>query len=249
MNTDITECIKYLQEKKMEIDDVDTKINEERRAFEEKVAIERKKFEDTLTPLKESSAKLSDEFNALGLKTVAIRLGDLVNELSELSQVSVSNIRVKIETNISFCGRHNLKKIAEMLDYLRIKGHWNVAINDKSKDKQSFYYDLSFKLNLDEAQADGKSLLHHCTYEIRPSVFSDIDCTILHIDRDIDDIILNIPLSYLAIGDIDAINGGKWYPSDLIMQAFINCALRVSEEEKLKDSCKKKRLSLLSLIR
>lgn len=248
MNNDITECIKCLQEKKMAINDINTKINEERTAFEEKIAIERKKFEETLNPLKECSTKLSNEFNTLGQNIVAIRLGDLVNELSKLSQVSVSNIGVKTEINISFCGKHNLREIAEMLDYIKMQSRWNVVFNDKSMDKQSFYYQMFFKLNLDEVQADGKTLLEHCTYEIKSDTFSDKYYTVLHIDRNIDDIILNISLRDLAIGNTDAINEGKWYPSDLIMQAVINCVSRVSEE-KINSSCKKKKLSLLSLIR
>ena len=249
MNNDITECIKCLQEKKMTIDAIDGKIDEERTAFEKKVAIERMKFEETLTPLKENSIKLSDEFNTLGQNTVSIRLGDLVNELSKLSQVSVSNIEVKIETNISFWGKHNLKKIAEMLDYIKMQSRWDVVLNDKSMDKQSFCYQMFFKLNLDEVQADGKTLLEHCTYEIKSSDYSDKYYTMLHIDRNIDDIILNIPLRDLAIGNTNAINEGKWYPSDLIMRAVINCVLRTSEEEKFNDGCKKRKLSLLSLIR
>ena len=166
MNNDIIQCIKLLQERKAEIDAIDRKIDEERTAFEERVAFERKKFEEALNPLKEEVTKLSMNFDTIGQNVVPITLGDLVNELATLSDVDVSNIGIETKSNVEFWGKNSLNKILELFSYKNMQGRWEILLTDKSTSNPSFCYKMSFKLNLNAIQADGKTFLAHCMNEI-----------------------------------------------------------------------------------
>lgn len=239
MNNDIIQCIKLLQERKTEIDVIDRKIDEERTAFEEIVALERKKFEESLNPLKEEVTKLSMDFDTIGQNVVPITLGNLVNELAALSGVDVSNIGVEIKSNVEFWGKNSLNKILELFSYKNIQGRWAVVLTDKSTSNPSFCYKMNFKLNLNAIQADGKTFLAHCMNEIRYDSYLDKYYTILCVGRNRDDIILNIPLNSLFKKDHKGICDEKWYPTDLMRQAVINCVEKSQEKETSKKRSRK----------
>ena len=245
MNDDIIQCIKLLQERKAEIDVIDRKIDEERTAFEGIVALERKKFEESLNPLKEEVTKLSMDFDTIGQNVVPITLGDLVKELATLSGVDVSNIGIEIKSNVEFWGKNSLNKILELFSYKNIQGRWAVVLTDKSTSNPLFCYKMTFKLNLNAIQADGKTFLAHCMNEIRYDSYLDKYYTILCVGRNRDDIILNIPLNSLFKKDHKGICDEQWYPTDLMMQAVINCVERSQEEEIPKDNVKKRSRKLL----
>ena len=239
MNNDIIQCIKLLQERKTEIDVIDRKIDEERTAFEEIVALERKKFEESLNPLKEEVTKLSMDFDTIGQNVVPITLGNLVNELAALSGVDVSNIGVEIKSNVEFWGKNSLNKILELFSYKNIQGRWAVVLTDKSTSNPSFCYKMNFKLNLNAIQADGKTFLAQCMNEIRYDSYLDKYYTILCVGRNRDDIILNIPLNSLFKKDHKGICDEKWYPTDLMRQAVINCVEKSQEKETSKKRSRK----------
>lgn len=239
MNNDIIQCIKLLQERKTEIDVIDRKIDEERTAFEEIVALERKKFEESLNPLKEEVTKLSMDFDTIGQNVVPITLGNLVNELAALSGVDVSNIGVEIKSNVEFWGKNSLNKILELFSYKNIQGRWAIVLTDKSTSNPSFCYKMNFKLNLNAIQADGKTFLAHCMNEIRYDSYLDKYYTILCVGRNRDDIILNIPLNSLFKKDHKGICDEKWYPTDLMRQAVINCVEKSQEKETSKKRSRK----------
>ena len=240
MNNDIIQYIEFLQGKKAEIDVIDGKIDEVRTVFEEKVALERKKLEESLNPFKEELAKLSMDFDSVGQNVALITLGDLVKELATLSGIDVSNVGIEIKSNVEFWGKHSLNEILELFSYKNMQGRWEVLLTDKSTSKPSFCYKMTFKLNLNAMQADGKPFLGHCMNEIRYDSSINKYYTILSVGRNRDDIILNIPLNSLFKKDHKGVYDDKWYPTDLMTQAVINCTERSNNEEVSKDTSKKR---------
>lgn len=245
MNNDIIQYIKLLQERKAEINAIDKKIIEERTAFEEKVTAKRKEFEESLKPLKDNLTRLSGEFDTIGQNTVPISLGELVNELANLRGISASDIEIEIKSNIEFYGKCSLNRILELFRLKNMQGgRWDVILTDKSTNVPSFCYKMTFKLNFDAIQADGKTFFEHCTNEIRHNFYNDGNYTVLCIRKNRNDIILNIPLNSLLKGDYNGVCDEKWYPADLITQAVINCAERASKEEMPKGISKKRSRAL-----
>lgn len=238
MNNDIIERIKYIQRRKEEIDIIDKKINEERIVFEKQVAQERKKFEETLSPLKEYLNRLSKAFDALGKNIVSIRLGDLVEELAYLIDTDVSNIGVEIKSNVKFCGKTSLDTMSELFSNKKMQSYWDVLLIDESRDYPSFCYQMNFKLDLNEEQADGKTFLEHCSNEIMYDSYLNKCFTILCIGKNRDDIILNIPLNSL----FNSLCTEKWYPNDLIIKAIVNCLERDNIKEFYKSTSGTRRL-------
>lgn len=232
MNNDIIQCIKLLQERKAEINAIDKRIIEERIAFEEKVSAERKEFEESLKPLKENLIKLSEKFDVMGQNTVPISLGELVNELADLKGISASDIEIEIKSNIEFYGKCSLNRILELFRLKNMQGaRWDVILTDKSTNIPSFCYKMTFKLNFDAIQADGKTFFEHCTNEIRHNFYNGDNYTVLCIRKNRNDIILNIPLYTLLKGDYNGVCDEKWYPANLMTQAVMNCVEKSYQEE------------------
>lgn len=117
---------------------------------------------------------------------------------------------------------------------------------------QPFCFEMLFDLNLDQVQADGKTFLEHCVAEIRYDYFQEAHYTVLVINKNIGDLILNLRLDDLVKEDIRE-RYDRWYPSDLLTQAVINCVERKEKEKqqgpssifRRKIKSKKIKLSLL----
>ena len=112
----IKENIKYLQAKKEELENLKKKIADKRTDFEKNIEEERKRFEESLEPLKERSNRASEEFNLLASNKVCISLEDLITELSSLTGISFSDMGIKIETNVSYWGKHNIRKMLKLMN-------------------------------------------------------------------------------------------------------------------------------------
>ena len=246
MEKNLRQNIEFLKEKKDELETIKKKIDGKRIDFEKTVEEERKKFEDSLKPLKESSNKVSEEFNLLAKNRVSVSLEDLVKELSNLTGISVFETGIKFKTDVGYWGRHNIKKMLELMDsenqrlncmggnhdrnyYWELRLFANKNEHPYEMDKQSFCFEMLFRLNLDEIQADGKTLLEHCTAEIRYDEMQGSHYTVLVINKNIGDIILNLRLDCLVKEDSRE-RFNRWYPADLLTQAIINCVERKKEE-------------------
>lgn len=252
MENNINENVKYLQTKKEELERIKKEIEKKRTDFEKTIEDERRKFEEALSPLKESSNKVSEEFNLIAKNKVSVRLEDLVKELSNLTGISVFEIGIKFETNVGYWGRNNIKRILELMNSenqrLNCMGgncnrnyHWKLRLfankneHPYEMDNQPFCFEMLFGLNLDEVQADGKTLLEHCTAETRYDDMQGSHYTVLVINKNIGDIILNLRLNNLVKEDSRE-RFNRWYPADLLTQAVINCVERQNEEKQQNSS-------------
>ena len=97
-----------------------------------------------------------------------------------------------------------------------------------------FTYLIRLNAKFTDVQSDGKTLLEHCTAKVIYDARAREYRTDLYIDRNINDLILNIPLSYLVRE-----SENNWYPADLMRQAVINCEEKSKEKEATKNRSKK----------
>lgn len=207
--------------------------NRERRSLEKRLASERmaldnkeenkkRKIEERFKPMLEEASKLLDGVNSLGESTVSIRIGDLTDELVNLTGISTSDIVVKASSDIAFNEGHT--------DYKDSNDIWRLKLYSKHKGECSFYYEMMLYADLNSRQADGKTFLEHCNLEVCG------ERGFLHIDEaNIWDLIINIPLSYFTIeSDI------SWYPADIITQAVVNCVDKNNMKEVSRDTNKKR---------
>lgn len=251
----IKENLKYLQTKKEELENIRRQIADKRTNFEKNIEEQRKKFEESLETLKESSNRASEEFNSLASNKVCVNLEDLIIELSSLTGINILNMGIKIETNVGYWGKNSLRKILELMNsydqhlnctYNYNKNNfWKITLfanKDKHpcKNKQSFYYEMSFKLNLEELQSDGKSLLEHCSTKVDYDDVQGLHYTKLVIDKNIGSLNCN-----LSLNDMVKEECSRWYPADLLTQAVINCVERQKQQNIFKGKIKKIKLSLL----
>lgn len=242
----IKENIKRLQTKKEELECIKKEIDEKRTDFEKNIEDKRKKFEQSLEPLKESLTKASDEFNLLAGNKVSVSLEDLVKELSSLTGISILNMGIKIETNVGYWGINNKRRILELMnssdqhlnctENYNKNNFWEIALfADKNKNlrenTQVFCYCMGFKLNLEELQSDGKTLLEHCSAEVCYDDMQGSHYTNLVINKNIGSLNCNFSLYDLVKDEITKGYSSRWYPSDLLMQAVINCVERQKDEK------------------
>ena len=111
MNNNIKKRIKELQEIKLEMDDINKRLDGDRIIFEERLAIERRNFgerlanerkcfEQMMDSLRERKINLSEKYTTLSLGTISIRLGDLVKELANLVGIDDKDIGVEVKNDI-----------------------------------------------------------------------------------------------------------------------------------------------------
>lgn len=226
MDNDLRNYIKAIFEMRDKIDTIE-KVLAEKRA----------NFEKTLTPLKEESAKLSESLESLCDNTIPIRLGDLIEELANLTDINVSSIGIDTESGIILRGKHSIEEIIKT-DEVKPKVLSNIWELDlySNKDRksynrleQTFRYTIGLKNNITDIQADGKMFLEHCTAR---SVND--SHTYLEITGDVSALILNIP-----IGDLIGKSSSRWYPADLMTQAITNCVEKSQEKEVSKKRSRK----------
>ena len=243
----IKEYVKYLQTKKEELRSIQNKINGKRANFEKHIEAEKREFEDSLEPLKESSNKACEEFKLLAGNKVSVSLEELIKELSSLTGISILNMGIKIETNIGYWGRNNMRSILKLMNSynqdLSCTGNYNknnfwgiTLFADKNthprKKEQLFCYEMSFKLNLEEVQADGKSLLDHCSVRVYNDDMQGEDYTRLVIEKNVGSLNCTLNLKDLVKDEVTEGYVTRWYPTDLLTQAIINCVERQNKEKK-----------------
>ncbi len=242
----IRESIKTLQSKKQELESIKKQIADKRTDFDKNIEEARNKFEESLEPLKESADRMSDEFNLLANNKVCVSLADLTAELSNLTGINVFKMGIKIATNVSYWGKHNKKEIYELINstsqrlrcgYCNKDDYWTLKLyadkDLKANDKrQAFCYEMKFLLDLLEVQSDGKTLLDHCSEEINYDDMQGMHYTALVIDKNIESLNCDLSLNNLVQDEETRDGFDRWYPSDLLAKAFLNCAERKNAESK-----------------
>ena len=247
----------FREKTKLERKEFEEKIAIERKEFEKKISDDEKEFEKAMHTLRKKLEHLLSEFHLLYNDSVSVRFGDLINELSRLTGIKVSNIEVNTYYNVVFNGGYTRHTINELLDSANIsirhggdesRPNFDVVLKDSTfgsdADRCAFLYFIRSNVKLDEVQADGKMFLEHCTAtkSVDYINFERQEYTTLNVKKNISDLILKISLKDLVRGS----DTKCWYPADLIKQAVINCVERSQEKEvskkrsrKLSDETKK----------
>ena len=222
----------------------------EKRKFEEKISNDEKEFEKAMRILRKKLKCLLSEFHLLYNDSVSVRLVDLINELSRLTGIKVSNIEVDTNYDVVFNGGYTRHTINELLDSASIsirhggdesRPNFEVVLKDSTfgsdADRCAFLYFIRSNVKLDEAQADGKMFLEHCTAtkSVEYINFERQEYTTLNVKKNIPDLILKISLKDLVRGS----DTKCWYPADIMKQAVINCVARSKKREASKKRSRK----------
>ena len=115
--------------------------------------------------------------------------------------------------------------------YDRNKDFEVILSADKKKyyysDEQKFCYDLKIDLNLNEIQADGKTLLEHCRSQLYYDDQRESHYTGLVIDKDVENLNYKVNLN-----DIDNCSDPrKFYPKELFKQVILNIIEKRNKEK------------------
>lgn len=247
----------FRKKTKIERKEFEEKIAIERKAFEKKISDDEKEFEKAMRILRKKLECLLSEFHLLYNDSVSVRFGDLINELSRLTGIKVSNIEVNTSYEVVFNGGYTRHTINELLDSASIsirhggdetRPNFEVVLKDSTfgsdADRCAFLYFIRSNVKLDEVQADGKMFLEHCTATTSVDYinFERQEYTTLNVKKNIPDLILKISLKDLVRGS----DTKCWYPADIMTQAVINCVEKSKEKgtskkrsRKLSDETKK----------
>lgn len=251
MNDDLRKRIEELQERKAKITAIERKREEtrvdfrkkvfnERMAFEKRMSAEKDNYEQSLVLLDTDRTKLFNEVRALGKDIVSIKMGDLIEALAFLKDIDVSNINVIVDPIISFSGNYSMKQASELINTIYYDYITNLVVEltcdckINSSMMMLFTYLIRLNAKFTDVQSDGKTLLEYCTAKVIYDARAREYRTDLYIDRNINDLILNIPLSYLVRE-----SENNWYPADLMRQAVINCVERSQEKDVFKKRSRK----------
>ena len=195
--------------------DLERRLAEERKVLETKEDDKKRELEEKLKPMEEEVAKLYETIDSLENIVASVRLGDLIEELADLTGISTSDIMVDIHSNIIIDEVHTFE---EMYNF------WGLILYSSL-----FHYEMTLDADLNSMQADGKTFLEHCSAKLIEGK------TCLNVNINCADLIVNIPLSYLT-----ETLGILWYPDDLIRHAVINCVERSNKEDASKSTGKKR---------
>ena len=208
------ERIEFEQYVAKEKRDLARRLASEREAFEAKQVVKGNEFNEKIKLMREETVKLHEKVDSLGKIVASVRLGDLVEELANLARINTSEIKVNAYSNIMIDEADSTEKMYKF---------WGLMLRSSS-----FHYEMALGADLNSMQADGKTFLEHCS--ARPIESR----TCLNVNINSDDLIVNMPLSYLTDKD-----DFSWYPADLITQAVINCVERSQEKEVSKKRSRK----------
>jgi len=216
MSINVNEYLNKLKNKVNEIEDIKDEIKTIKKEYD--------------LILKNESNKLNDAYKSLDeLKEVEIpvRLKDLIDEIYKLSNKNSNNVNVVLETSAFFHEPElTMKKMLNKIstNYRKEGYTFTLSIDDENNNIE---YIFTFPLRLEDKQADGKSLLEHCSVIHLENSENYLDSiSALIIDKNIDEIILNIPLVMLTIKDNSPICTDR----DLFNKAVLNCAQRDYEK-------------------
>lgn len=198
-----------------------------------------RKFEEKIKLMSKEATKVYNRIYSLGWAPVSVRLGDLIDELVNLTGIDMSNVMINANVIqlLSLPGNRS-EEVSKSLNttYGNFRFNHGILISGKGMSSGSLLFCYLIHLNsmLSDVQADGKTLLEHCTVDVEYDMVDKNICTSLNIKDNIDDLILRIPLSKLASDS----NAG-WYPADLMIQAIINCVEKSQEKEVSKKRSRK----------
>lgn len=188
-----------------------------------------KMLNDEIVRLSSEMDKKQQELDDLTDSGIVVKLGDLLNEISRLTGFERSEMKVSIDTLIAYYGKYDRYGMS----CLRANGRSDLAIRDEcelsitisSGEKASFggflYPNIYVPFDFNDIQADGKMMYEHMDITHRVETNTNREYTTYVVDKNIDDLILNIPFEYLTYPD-----NMDWYPAYIFTQAVIHCGDR-----------------------
>ncbi len=166
------------------------------------------------------------------IENISVSIGDIVEELSNLTEIDKDKIGISTRSEIGYWGIYNLDYLAFLIDlkdqklgyykynkdkYFSINIYAEKALYDYDK-KRKFNFNLKLKLDLNEIQADGKTLLAHSREQLYFDDGRESHYTGIVIDKDIENLNYKVNLEELE----NIIDSKDFYPSELFKQAIIN---------------------------
>ena len=267
MNENLMECIEELQKCRERLTTIRTDIAKERTNFKEELELvflqytaperrntairhnlanrnsitagEIEKIEEKIKSMRDEATDVLDRIYSLENTPVSVRLGDLIDELANLTDIDASNVMINANAIqlLSLPGDCS-EAMSKSLDivYGNFRFNHGISISGKGTLPGSLLFCYLIRLNskLSDVQADGKTLLEHCAIDVEYNMVDKVNYTNLNIKDNVDDLILHMPLGKL-LSDSNA----GWYPADLMTQAVINCVEKSQEKEASKKRSRK----------
>lgn len=177
------------------------------------------------------------------INDISISIGDIVEELSNLTGIEKEKIGISIRSEIGYWGIYNLDYLAFLIDsddqklgyykynkdkYFAINIYSEKALYDYDK-KRKFDFNLKLKLDLNEVQADGKTLKDHSREQLYFDDGRQSHYTGIVIDKDIEGLNYKVNLD-----EIENVKDSKdFYPSNLFKEVIINCIEKKNQKKKV----------------
>lgn len=157
---------------------------------------------------------------------LCVRLGDFLNELSNLTGKSISSFDIKVSTNVVFVG-DNVEKMTKIFKDYEDRNLIKLEISYGNDIKFFKYFPFGNK----SFQTTEELLMNHCSLVSRKLVNNDIKEWVL--DRDIENIALCFDISIF-----EHLNSELCYPCDLFLNVLKNCVNSL-DNVKMGTICKK----------
>lgn len=210
MSCNINEYIDELKVRNSEISSINMEIKNKTEEYEGVIG----KLNERL------SSQMKDVQNLKNTK-IFIKIGELIDELSWLSGISVDKIKVEMKFNMKFS---NLDEFFQFTDDVKARDIKNIRLrlwSDNENIYNNFDYFMFLSMDTNFICSDGKRLIEHFSALLKPfSCCDELDVT-FSVNDNFNNIIFN-----LNLGEIEHTDNSSWYPSDLFSQAVFNCVQR-----------------------
>lgn len=206
---------------KRERRDLEKRLANEKCAFEKKIKDESTELEEKIQLMRERKEvdKVNDRIYSLGENVASIRIGDLIEEIANLGEISTSDVLVGVFIDDINIVVHTIEEMYELVKQGIIKD--SNYLFQVASSSNLFFCRMKLCADLSSVQADGKTFLEHCV------VIPGMEKTHLYVNINCEDLIVNIPLSQLPT------------KPDIISQAVINCVERSQEKDVSKKRSRK----------
>lgn len=165
--------------------------------------------------------------------SIPVKFKSLVNELAKLCDLDYKNdvIGFYVTTSVNYYGKYNLEEIINLMndkDFNFRYGHdyLHLLLYGKKSNKLKFFYNIKFKLDFNELQDDGKSLLDYLKVVNGNTYLKKLNYSKIDID-DIDNLVLYFDDSILSKKE-----SKDFYPVDLLNKAVCNCNKSIKKIKK-----------------
>ena len=158
-------------------------------------------------------------------KIIPVKLRDLINEMVRLCDMNSreDSIGFYITTSVCFYGKYNLEEMINLMnnkDFNFRYGHdyLHLILYGIKNNKFKFLYNTQLKLNFDELENDGRTLLDYSKVINGNEHLKKLNYSSIQINPDIDNLIL-----YFDEKTINSEDKKDFFPKDLLKTAVNNC--------------------------